>query len=160
MLSIFADAECFHILDFQFLDLRFILVLVYFMADVPAAKRVRRAIGTVCDACGKIFATSYGFDRHRTSGYLIGTPCHVLDDGSTRSHLVSTARATMSTAMLKKLKASRRKHRSVGKKSTYGAYFAYLINIYLGCNSRRGIDATPPGGVVIPPLGELDEQCL
>jgi hypothetical protein len=110
VLSIFADAECFHILDFQFLDLRFILVLVYFMADVPAAKRVRRAIGTVCDACGKIFATSYGFDRHRTSGYLIGTPCHVLDDGSTRSHLVSTARVTMSTAMLQKLKASRRKH--------------------------------------------------
>ena len=29
------------------------LVLVYFIADVPAANRVRRSINTVCDACGK-----------------------------------------------------------------------------------------------------------
>ena len=80
------------------------------MTDVSAPKRVRRALGTVCDACGKTFATSDGFDKHRTNGYLIGTPCHVLDDGSTRIHLVSSERATMSTAMLQKLKVDRRKH--------------------------------------------------
>jgi hypothetical protein len=80
------------------------------MADVPAAKRVRRAIGTVCDACGKNFASSYAFDKHRTCPYLIGTPCFVLDDGSTRTNLVSTERVTMSTAMLQKLKVARRKH--------------------------------------------------
>ncbi len=76
------------------------------MADVPVAKRVRRAIGTVCDACGKKFATSYAFDRHQTSGYLICTPCYVIDDGSTRIHLVSTERVTMSTGMLQKLKVA------------------------------------------------------
>ena len=59
------------------------------MADVPAPKRVRRAIGTVCEACGKHFDTSDGFDKHRTSGYLVGTPCHVLDDGSTRAQLAA-----------------------------------------------------------------------
>jgi hypothetical protein len=80
------------------------------MADVPAPKRVRRAIGTVCEACGKHFETSDGFDKHRTSGYLVGTPCHVLDDGSTRAQLVATSRQSMSTAMLQKLKLARRTH--------------------------------------------------
>jgi hypothetical protein len=78
------------------------------MADDPAPKRVRRTIGTVCEACGKHFATSDGFDKRRTSGYLVGTPCHGLDDGSTRAQvpaqLVATSRQTMSTAVLQKLK--------------------------------------------------------
>ena len=82
------------------------------MEDIPAPKRARRAVGIVCDACGKHFDTqaSDGFDKHRKSGYLLGTPCHVLDDGSTRSILVATARQTMSTAMLQKLKLARRTH--------------------------------------------------
>ena len=74
------------------------------MADDPAPKRVRRTIGTVCEACGKHCATSDGFDKRRTSGYLVGTPCHGLDDGSTRAQLVATSRQTMSTAVLQKLK--------------------------------------------------------
>jgi hypothetical protein len=44
------------------------------------------------------------------SGYLIGTGCHVLDDGSTRSLLVATARPNMSTAMLQKLKMKPKHH--------------------------------------------------
>ena len=58
------------------------------------------------------FATSswYAFDQHRRSGYLIGTGCHVLDDGSTRSLLVATARPNMSTAMLQKLKMKPKHH--------------------------------------------------
>ena len=88
----------------------FLLFIATIMADDPAPKRVRRAIGTVCEACGKHFDTSYGFDKHRTSGYLVGTPCHVLDDGSTRAQLVATSRQTMSTAMLQKLKLARRTH--------------------------------------------------
>jgi hypothetical protein len=43
------------------------LVRVSFMADIPAPKRARRPIGIVCEACGKGFATSYAFDKHRTS---------------------------------------------------------------------------------------------
>jgi hypothetical protein len=72
--------------------------------DPCTTHRARRAIGTVCAACGKQFATSYAFDQHRRSGYPIAG-CHVLDDGSTRSLLVATLRANMSTAMLQKLKA-------------------------------------------------------
>jgi hypothetical protein len=52
------------------------------MEDGPVPKRPRRAICIVCDACGKQFAASYAFDQHRRSGYLRGTACHVLDDGS------------------------------------------------------------------------------
>ena len=78
------------------------------MDAIPAPKRARRVVGIVCAACGKRFDTSDGFDKHRTSGYLVGTPCHVLDDGSTRSILVATDRQTMSTAMLQKLTLTRR----------------------------------------------------
>jgi hypothetical protein len=99
-----------HFLISLFLFSCSISVSLYFMADVPAAKRVRRAIGTVCDACGKQFASSYAFDKHRTCVYLKGTPCYVIDDGSTRTNLVATERVTMSTAMLQKLKVARRKH--------------------------------------------------
>ena len=90
-----------------------LLVFSTFMANNPAPKRARRAIGTVCEACGKHFDTSDGFDKHRTSGYLVGTACHVLDDGSTRAQLVATSRQTMSTAMLQKLKIARKTHGTV-----------------------------------------------
>jgi hypothetical protein len=69
-----------------------LLVIATFMEDVSAPQRARRAIGTVCEACGKHFDTSDGLDKHRMSGYLVGTPCHVLDDGSTRAQLVATSR--------------------------------------------------------------------
>jgi hypothetical protein len=72
----------------------FLLFIATIMADDPAPKRVRRAIGTVCEACGKHFDTSDGFDKHRTSGYLVGTPCQVLDDGSTSAQLLATSRQT------------------------------------------------------------------
>ncbi len=98
-----------------FLELVFcsLLVLATIMAEDPAPKREWRAIGTVCEACGKHFHTSDGFDKHRTSGYLVGTPCHVFDDGSTRAQLVATSRQIMSTAMLQKLKLARRTHGTI-----------------------------------------------
>ena len=92
-----------------------LLVIAAIMADDPAPKRVLSAIGTVCEACGKHFATSDGFDKHWTSGYLVGTPCHVLDDGSTRAQLVATSRQTMSTAMLQKLKLAWRTNGTASK---------------------------------------------
>ena len=87
------------------------------MADIPAPKRARRAIGIVCEACGKGFATSYAFDKHRTSGYLRGTPCYTADDGSTRIQKVAADRSTMSTAMLQTLKLARRTHGTGGKEN-------------------------------------------
>ena len=95
------------------------------MEDDPVSKRARRAIGTVCDACGKQFSTALGYDQHRRSGYLRGTACHVGHNGTNRSQLVATSRATMSTAMLQKLKlsSSRRSHGTVVKRTlTYAAY--------------------------------------
>jgi hypothetical protein len=55
----------FHLCRFNFLISCFLiscscLALVYF----SVAKRVLRTIDTVCDACGKTFATSNGFDTH------------------------------------------------------------------------------------------------
>ncbi len=92
------------------------------MADYHAPRRVLQAISTVCEACRKHFDTSDGFDKHQTSGYLVGTPCHVLDDGSTRAQLVATLRQTnlsetMSTAMLQKLKLARRTRGTVSQVS-------------------------------------------
>ena len=82
----------------------------YIPAANPAPKRPRsrRTIGIVCDACGKQLAICYAYNKHQTSGYLIGTPCRVLDDGSTRTILAATERRTISTAMLQKLKLARR----------------------------------------------------
>jgi hypothetical protein len=61
-----------------------LLVISTIMADDPAPKRARRFIGTVCEACGKHFDTSDDFDKHRTSGYLVGTPCHFAADNVNR----------------------------------------------------------------------------
>jgi hypothetical protein len=107
------------------------LVLAYFIQNFPAPKRARRAVGTVCEAYGKHFATPDhdGFDKHRTSGYLLGTPCHVLDDGSTRAILVATERQTMSTAMLHKLKLSRQTHGTQAFLCTLSTYPSNVSNI-------------------------------
>ena len=70
-------------------------------------------------------STSLAYDQHRRSGYLRCTACHVGDDGTNRSQLVATLRATMSTAMLQKLKlsSSRRSRSTMMKRTlTYAAY--------------------------------------
>ena len=75
--------------------------------EYSATQRARQAVGTVCDACGKHFSTSNGYDQHWRRGYLCCTPCHVGDDGSNRYQMVATIRANMSTALLQKLKLSK-----------------------------------------------------
>lgn len=92
-----------------------ILLLANFIKDIPAPKRAR-PLRVMRLMPAERFDTSNGCesicDKHRlgTSGYLQGSACHVLDDESTRSILVATARQTMSTAMLQKLKLARRTH--------------------------------------------------
>ena len=122
------------------------LVLVYFIADVPAANRVRRSINTVCDACGKysqlpmdlksIEPSDIWSARHATF-LMMDSPVHTwCPQHEWRCPLPcwkSWRRRDENTVPLRK------------QKSTYGAYFAYLIYIYLGSNSRRGSDTTPPG---------------
>ena len=117
------------------------------MADVPAAKRVRRAIGTVCDACGVNFASSYAFDKHRTCPYLIGTPCFVLDDGSTRNKL--SVHRTSDDVHRHAAKAegcsTKTRYNDVMFQNAYVAYAAYITKNYLASNSRSGSNTTLPG---------------
>ena len=87
-----------------------LLLRVSCMTDIRPHKRARRAVGVVCEACGKEFASSYAFDKHRTCVYLRGTPCFTADDGSTRIQLVATDRSTMSTAMLQSVRLARTTH--------------------------------------------------
>jgi len=86
-----------------------LLLRVSCMTDIRPHKRARRAVGMVCEACGKEFDSSYAFDKHQTSGYLRGTPCYTPDDGSTRIQKVATDRSTMSTAVLQSLLLARRR---------------------------------------------------
>jgi len=124
------------------------LVLAYFMKNFPAPKRARRAVATVCEACGKHFATSDGFDKHRTSGYLLCTPCSVLDDGSTRAILVATELQTMLTAMLQKLKLSRRTHGTfLSTLSTYPKNVSKIRRISQNMSAK-----TKPSDTVIRPF--------
>ncbi len=120
-----------------------ILVVLCFMKTIAAPKRVLCALGIVCDACGKQFATSDGFDQHRTSGYLIGTPCHVVDDGFTHTHLVSSERATMTTAVLQKLKMDKRKH------GTARALLIMLMTVYFTYLTYDLLMKWGRGGVLI-----------
>ena len=46
---------------------------VSYVMEESATKRARRAVGTVCDACGKHFSTSNGYDQHQRSWYLRDT---------------------------------------------------------------------------------------
>ena len=102
----------------------------------------------MCEACRKHFATSDGFDKHRTSGYLLGTPCHVLDDGSTRAILVATDRQTMSTAMLQKLKLSQRTHGTL--LSTLSTYPKNVSNISK-ISKNKSARTKPERAVIRPP---------
>ena len=77
--------------------------------EAAAPVRARHSVGFVCEACCKKIASSAGFDRHRTCGYLRGTACYVGDDGSTKFQLVATKRNNMSTASLEKRKMLGRK---------------------------------------------------
>jgi hypothetical protein len=135
----------FHFLISCFLFSCSISVLLYFIADVPAAKRAGRATGTVCDACRENFASFYAFDKHRSSlAYLIGNPCFVLDDGSTQTNLVSTERVTMSTmsTMLQKLKVAFSIHFVFIKKETMKLPAQIRTSMHI-CILRRGTAHDP-----------------
>ena len=102
----------------------------------------------MCDACGKQFATSHAFDKHRTrpSGYLRGTACLVLDDGSTRTQLVATSRPTMSTATLHEVKLSGRSHGTTMHGPPTGPRFKmiWIIKLLFSSSSRNNITEAAP----------------
>ena len=81
----------------------------FWFQGAAAPVRARHSVGFVCEPCGKKFASSAAFDRHRTCGYLRGTACFVGDEGSTKYQLVATKRNNVSTASLEKRKMLGRK---------------------------------------------------
>ena len=63
----------------------------------------RRAIGTECDVCGKMFQvqTVKAYNQHQSSFYLHGTACFALPD-QTRVNVILGARPNMSTAAVER----------------------------------------------------------
>ena len=78
-----------------------------------AMKRTdRRAIGTECLGCGKMFGSMYSSDQHRCSANLRGTACYAFPD---ENRLIVTAapRPNMSTAALERRPAKSTRGRRV-----------------------------------------------
>jgi hypothetical protein len=72
-----------------------------------AMKRTdRRAIGTECQGCGKLFGTLFAYDQHRRSKQLRGTACCALPDEN-RMIVTAAPRPNMSTAALERRPAQR-----------------------------------------------------
>ena len=66
----------------------------------------RRAIGTECQGCGKLFSSQFAYDQHRRSPFLHATPCYALPDEN-RVNVTAVARPNMSTAALDRRPAKR-----------------------------------------------------
>ena len=78
-----------------------------------AMKRTdRRAIGTECLGCQRMFGSIYSYDQHRRSPFLRGTACYALAD---ENRLIVTAapRPNMSTAALERRQAKRTRGRGM-----------------------------------------------
>ena len=66
----------------------------------------RRAIGTECQGCGKLFSTQFAYDQHRCSPFLHATPCYALPNEN-RVDVTAVPRPNMSTAALDRRPAKR-----------------------------------------------------
>ncbi len=64
-------------------------------------KTDRRAIGTECQGCGRMFGTLFAYDQHRRSRVLLGTACCALPDEN-RFNVTAAQRPNMSTAALER----------------------------------------------------------
>ena len=78
-----------------------------------AMKRTdRRAIGTECQGCGKLFGTLFAYDQHLCSKLLRGTACCALPDEN-RMIVTAAPRPNMSTAALERRQAKRTRGRGM-----------------------------------------------
>ena len=72
-----------------------------------AMKRMdRRAIGTECQGCHRMFTTLFAYEQHRRSAYLRGTACYAFPDEK-RVNVTAVPRANMSTALVERRAAKR-----------------------------------------------------
>ncbi len=107
--------------------------------------RIQHLIGFLCEACGKKIASSIAFDRHRQYGYLRGTACYVLNDGSTRRQLVATKRVHRSSASLEKKSRLCLESEVQGTHIFYIRYRCYVYDIYDIPGNSRGVLREPFG---------------
>ena len=100
----------------------------------------KRAIGTECQGCERLFSTMFKYHQHRRSPFLYGTSCHALPNEN-RVTVTAAPRANMSTAALERRPAQRTRGWLI---KTYLKYFAFL-NILgilgLSPNLRSGLTA-------------------
>ena len=66
----------------------------------------RRALGTECQGCEKLFSSKFAYDQHRRSPFLHGTACYALPDEN-RVNVTAVPRPNMSTAALDRRSAQR-----------------------------------------------------
>ncbi len=69
-------------------------------------KTDRRAIGTECQGCGRMFGKLFAYDQHRRSRVLRGSACCALLDEK-RFNVTAAQRPNMSTAALERRPAKR-----------------------------------------------------
>ena len=78
-----------------------------------AMKRTdRRAIGTECLGCQRMFGSIYPYDQHRRSPFLRGSACYALADDN-RLIVTAAPRPNMSTAALERRQAKRTRGRGM-----------------------------------------------
>ena len=95
----------------------------------------RRAIGTECDVCGKMFHTVKAYNQHRRSFYLRGTACFALP-GQTRVNVVAGARPNMSAAAVERRPAKQ-------TRGTENMHYLCIFSIFYIFCSQNG---PSPGG--------------
>ena len=80
--------------------------IVHSSRSVVMKRTDRRAIGTECQGCGKLFSTQFAYDQHRRSPFLHATPCYALPNEN-RVDVTAVPRPNMSTAALDRRPAKR-----------------------------------------------------
>ena len=79
---------------------------VHSSRSVAMKQTDRRALGTECQGCGKLFSTQFAYDQHRRSPFLHATPCYALPNEN-RVNVTAVPRPNMSTAALDRRPAKR-----------------------------------------------------
>jgi hypothetical protein len=105
-----------------------------------AIKRTdRRAIGTECQGCGKMFGSKFSYDQHRRSYFLRGTACYALPDEN-RLIVTAAARPNMSTAVLERRPATRTRGRGPER------YILHIMDMKHILHFERSQIGSTPGG--------------
>ena len=75
--------------------------IIHFFRAFAMKRTDRRAVGTECQGCWKLFSSQFAYDQHRRSPFLHATPCYALPDEN-RVNVTAVPRPNMSTAALER----------------------------------------------------------